>query len=50
MGGDTGVSELAEPGTLQDSEHEARRLIIGELHARPILPLSMPRRIYHYAY
>src|SRR5687768_15793420 len=46
----SGISDLAGPGIPQGSEHEARRFILGELHARPILPLSIPRRIYHLAF
>lgn len=31
-------------------EREERADILGELHARPFLPLKMPRRIYHFAF
>jgi uncharacterized membrane-anchored protein len=50
MSGGNGAGDRGEPRTLPGSEHEARTLIIGELHARPILPLGIPRRIYHFAF
>jgi uncharacterized membrane-anchored protein len=31
-------------------EHESRTAILSELHARPFLPLQVPRRIYHFAF
>ncbi len=31
-------------------EHEERALVLSELHARPSLPLSMPRRVYRFAF
>ncbi len=31
-------------------EHPQRPFILGELHARPFLPLKLPRRIYHFAF
>lgn len=31
-------------------EHEWRDAILAELHARPFLPLQVPRRIYHFAF
>lgn len=31
-------------------EHESRAAILAELHARPFLPLQVPRRIYHFAF
>jgi uncharacterized membrane-anchored protein len=31
-------------------EHEARAAILSELHARPFVPLSTPRRVYHFAF
>lgn len=31
-------------------EHESRATILAELHARPFLPLRVPRRIYHFAF
>ncbi len=31
-------------------EHEERASVLGELHARPLLSLSVPRRIYHFAF
>ena len=30
--------------------HEFRKAVLEELHARPFLPVSTPRRIYHYAF
>ena len=30
--------------------HEARKAVLDELHARPFLPVSAPRRIYHFAF
>ena len=32
------------------SEHEARPVILAELHARPFLPVEAPRRVYHFAF
>lgn len=32
------------------TEHESRAAILSELHARPFLPLQVPRRIYHFAF
>ena len=31
-------------------EHSQRPHILGEMHARPFLPLKLPRRIYHFAF
>ncbi|MGA8170479.1 MAG: DUF3422 domain-containing protein [Methylocystis sp.] len=31
-------------------EHESRAAILGELHARPFVPLETPRRVYHFAF
>lgn len=31
-------------------QHAARALVLGELHARPFLPLKLPLRIYHFAF
>lgn len=31
-------------------EHESRAAVLAELHARPFLPLEVPRRIYHFAF
>src|SRR5512136_1457608 len=31
-------------------EHESRAAILAELHARPFVPLEVPRRIYHFAF
>lgn len=38
------------PGSLGFTEHQQRASVLGELHARPFLPLSMPRRIYQFAF
>ena len=32
------------------SDHEARAAVLAELHARPLLPVEAPRRIYHLAF
>jgi uncharacterized membrane-anchored protein len=32
------------------AEHPLRAPVLGELHARPFLPMKMPRRIYHFAF
>ncbi|MCH9806894.1 MAG: DUF3422 domain-containing protein [Alphaproteobacteria bacterium] len=32
------------------AEHPLRSGVLGELHARPFLPLKLPRRIYHFAF
>lgn len=37
-------------GQTRMSEHEARSAILGELHARPFLPVEAPRRVYHFAF
>ncbi len=39
-----------KPGALGFAEHPQRVNVLGELHARPFLPLEMPRRIYHFAF
>ena len=31
-------------------EHEGRKTILAEIHARPFLPIEAPRRIYHFAF
>ncbi|MCC3246948.1 DUF3422 domain-containing protein [Methylocystis sp. WRRC1] len=31
-------------------DHEWRDAVLAELHARPFLPLKVPRRIYHFAF
>jgi uncharacterized membrane-anchored protein len=31
-------------------EHEGRKAILAEIHARPYLPVEAPRRIYHFAF
>jgi len=31
-------------------EHEERASVLGELHARPLLSVKMPRRVYHFAF
>jgi uncharacterized membrane-anchored protein len=37
----------APPGL---TPHEFRSLVLGELHARPFLPINLPLRIYHFAF
>ena len=32
------------------AEHPQRSFILGELHARPFLPVKLPRRSYHFAF
>jgi uncharacterized membrane-anchored protein len=32
------------------ADHEARAVILSELHARPFLPVQAPRRVYHFAF
>ena len=32
------------------AEHPQRPFILGELHARPFLPVKLPRRSYHFAF
>lgn len=32
------------------TEHPQRSFILGELHARPFLPMKLPRRTYHFAF
>lgn len=32
------------------AEHPQRKTVLGELHARPFLPMKVPRRIYHFAF
>ncbi len=31
-------------------EHPQRKAVLGELHARPFLPMQLPRRTYHFAF
>jgi len=31
-------------------EHDGRKAILAELHARPFLPIDAPRRMYHFAF
>ncbi|MBU3888876.1 DUF3422 domain-containing protein [Methylosinus sporium] len=31
-------------------EHEARAAVLAELHARPFLPITLPQRVYHFAF
>lgn len=38
------------PGPPGMAQHEARPMVLGELHARPFLPLPLPQRIYHFAF
>ena len=38
------------PGPAGLPQHGERALLLGELHARPFLPLPAPRRIYHFAF
>ncbi len=40
----------ALPGPTGMTQHAARALVLGELHARPFLPLTLPQRIYHFAF
>ncbi len=35
---------------LKASEHELRPSLLGELHARPFVPVSIPRHFFHYAF
>ena len=37
-------------GQIGITEHEGRKAILAELHARPFLPVEAPRRIYHFAF
>ncbi|WP_036295534.1 DUF3422 family protein [Methylosinus sp. PW1] len=32
------------------AEHEARAAVLAELHARPFLPITLPQRVYHFAF
>ena len=38
------------PGVLEAPAHEARGVVLSELHARPFMPLAIPRRVYHFAF
>ncbi|MEQ8826006.1 MAG: DUF3422 domain-containing protein [Filomicrobium sp.] len=50
-GADVGAKQpKAQPGALGFAEHPQRANVLGELHARPFLPLTMPRRLYHFAF
>jgi uncharacterized membrane-anchored protein len=40
----------ARTAALGFPEREERADILGELHARPFLPLRLPRRLYHFAF
>jgi uncharacterized membrane-anchored protein len=46
----TAATNPALPGPPGMPQHEARALVLGELHARPFLPLTPPLRIYHLAF
>ena len=46
--GDGERGEATEPFGM--IEHEGRKAILAELHARPFLPVDPPRRIYHFAF
>lgn len=37
-------------GPLGFEEHPERNGVLGELHARPLLPIEVPRVIYHFAF
>lgn len=47
---DSSKDLVSQGATSQFPEHEQRRAILGELHARPALPITMPRRIYRFAF
>ncbi len=50
-GGLEDAEQYAVQGTLLGfAEHPQRTYVLGELHARPFLPLKLPRRIYHFAF
>ncbi|MFY9629015.1 MAG: DUF3422 domain-containing protein [Methylocystis sp.] len=42
------MPETASSGPM--IEHESRAAILAELHARPFVPLEIPRRVYHFAF
>lgn len=42
------TSAAAETGRFP--EHEDRATVLAELHARPFLPIELPRRFYHFAF
>ncbi|MDX2288409.1 MAG: DUF3422 domain-containing protein [Hyphomicrobiaceae bacterium] len=48
--GDIPAPAALRRGPLGFPEHADRPAVLGELHARPLLPLSVPRRIYHFAF
>ena len=43
-------AKTALPGPPGMTQHAARAMVLGELHARPFLPLTLPCRIYHFAF
>jgi uncharacterized membrane-anchored protein len=44
------VKAAGLPGPPGMPQHDSRALVLGELHARPFLPLVPPLRIYHFAF
>lgn len=44
------ANEPALPAPAGMVQHESRAMVLGELHARPFLPLNLPLRIYHFAF
>jgi uncharacterized membrane-anchored protein len=46
----TAADKPGLPGPPGMAQHESRAMVLGELHARPFLPLQMPLRIYHFAF
>ncbi|MEQ1695498.1 MAG: DUF3422 domain-containing protein [Hyphomicrobiaceae bacterium] len=50
MGETPATKSTTPPGPKGLRPHAERPLLLGELHARPFLPLSLPQRIYHYAF
>lgn len=50
MGDAPVTKDMSPPGPKGLLPHAERALLLGELHARPFLPLMLPQRIYHYAF
>ncbi len=46
----TAADKPGLPGPPGMAQHESRAMVLGELHARPFLPLNLPLRIYHFAF
>lgn len=44
------ISKPENHNWIKASEHELRPSLLGELHARPFVPVTVPRHFFHYAF